>query len=86
MELATPGHSELQECGDWVQGTVSSSRVPPLFLLVLILPWPPEAESCVQKSQRVRARGPTQQWVSLSHHTPWSGEKGTEQRVLVSIP
>lgn len=86
MELATPGHSELQECGNWVQGAVSSSRVPPLFLFVLILPWRLEAESCFQSFQPVRARGPTQQWVCLSYHPPWSGEKGTEQRVLVSIP
>lgn len=84
MELATPGHSELQECGNWVQGAVSSSRMPPLFLFVLILPWRLEAESCFQSSQPVR--GPTQQWVCLSYHPPWSGEKGTEQRVLVSIP
>ena len=50
MELATPGNSELQ-CGDGVQGAVPSSRVPPLFLLVLILPWPLKAKSCVQSSQ-----------------------------------
>ena len=42
---------------------MTSSREPPP--LVLILPWPLEAESCVQSSQTVRARVTTQQW-------PWS--------------